>query len=327
MSIFLTFNLKAEILPGKSLPNSYHVVNSDTKSKDVEVNKCRVKGYVYVLHSASSRSPLPQVLVSTLDRKHQALSDSTGYYEMLVNVGDTTIFAFKPQLSEVVIWNYPFASQHEVVIDFYLGMDIQMLEVDKPVIYLYSALPLQVNISLNFLGDLSFSYPDYNTGWSIELKNNKIQIDNRSYPYLFWEGESNQINYIKEEELFGFYLNTDTVVSFLENSLTQLGLNSIEQTDFITFWAPRMIQSEYVFLQFLVDENYNEHVASINVDPLPNSSRRVYMLFTPYDSEVAPVKFKSQELQGFIREDFSLIEWGGSEIRSFKNLEYVSIAD
>ena len=95
----------------------------------------------------------------------------------------------------------------------------------------------------------------------------------------------------ENEKISGQLIKTDTLVDYLEASLTKMGLNQNEQTDFITFWAPQICLNEYVFIQFLIDEDYDEHIAGLDVSPIPDSRRRIFMQFTLLENEFVPFKY------------------------------------
>jgi hypothetical protein len=61
---------------------------------------------------------------------------------------------------------------------------------EKPVIYLYPSEETNVNVRLDYLGDLVCSYPSYsNEGWNVTAQPNGILTnneDNREYSSLFW---------------------------------------------------------------------------------------------------------------------------------------------
>ena len=218
---------------------------------------------------------------------------------------------------EIVIWNYKFKSQHHVHIDFYPSSNIMMMTVDKPVIYLYNESALKVDLSFSCIGDLTFTYPKYNDGWNLSVKGNTIMDLNtgKNYPYLFWESKTNQLDFKSEEKsIQGFLVNTDTLINFFENSLTSLGLNSTEQTDFITYWVPKLVQHDFVFLQFLVDTDYDAIISQIKISPQPTAMRRIFMLYTGHENEYLPFQVSAQEFTSFSRQGFTLVEWGGSEI-------------
>lgn len=301
----------AGIIPRKSIPtNSWRVI-SDSSDSNVEATKILVQGKVTDPYSGKG---LERVIVATLDRKHHTLTDSTGAYTLLLNAGDTSIFAFKSQWEEVVIWKYNFQGGHKTVIDFYLTPDFGQIEMDKPVIYMYSQEEMEVEITLDIKGDLTFSYPEYKDGWSCQVNKASISVNGRNYPYLFWEGTSTNLGFSSNQTIFeGFIIKTDTTTSFLENILMKTGLNDRERTDFITYWAPRLSEHPYAKIQFLFNETYDEQIASSSITPNPESVFKIYMLFEGSDVEMLH-KIKTQEIPRFERKGFTYVEWGGSEL-------------
>jgi len=166
--------------------------------------------------------------------------------------------------------------------------------------------------------NVTFTYPQYKESWTVKIgANGSIQdlTSQKNYPYLFWEGETKNLRYQAENKIVnGQLVKTDTLVNYLETSLTKLGLNEKEQTDFITFWAPSILAKDFVFIQFLIDEEYDELVAGLSVNPTPDSRRRIFMQFTLLENNFVPFEYSTQEFSSFKRSGFTLIEWGGSEI-------------
>lgn len=310
---FMGITFSSEDIPGKYVERAKYSVVSDEFSEKVPAGKCMVKGKVI-----SDDSLKAEGLISTLDRRRFTYTDQAGNFQLLLNETDTSLFFFKEGWEEIVIWKYPFKSQHVVTINFYPQSDMSMMIVDKPVIYLYNEEPLSVDISLNFKGDFKFTYPEYKDGWYVQLdQHNQIKDSKtgRTYPYLFWEGEMNTVDFSAENgKMEGFVLDTKNTISFLEEKLTRLGLNQTEKTDFITFWGPRMIKSPYALVQFIVDEEYEQRIAGISVQPQPDSKRRIYMIFAPIENAIPPFEIIPQDLPAFERKGFTLVEWGGSEI-------------
>tara|TARA_B110000046_G_C12885589_1_gene352044 strand:+ start:204 stop:695 length:492 start_codon:yes stop_codon:yes gene_type:complete len=145
----------------------------------------------------------------------------------------------------------------------------------------------------------------------------------QTYPYLFWEGEIQDLDFnSKNGEISGYFINTDSTIQFLESTLTALGLNRTEITDFITFWGPRIKVHNFATIQFLVDEEYHNQVASLNVTPKPDSQLWVYLLFQGTDNPTLTRKFTVPELPKFERQGFTVIEWGGSE---FMPVQYKAV--
>jgi hypothetical protein len=186
--------------------------------------------------------------------------------------------------------------------------------MDKPVIYVYPPHTTPVNIQLEVKGALGFTYPSYNQGWNLVAEpNGVLHINNQDYKYLFWEGTTHlhpsEINWAD-----GFMVEKKDLLSFLENTLTQMGLNSIEQQDFITYWYPLMSQHEKTYIHFMFNEVYDAY-AHLTVTPQPDQLLRVYMLWQNA-GEIKNLTLTPQEIPTFKREGFTVIEWGGSELKN-----------
>lgn len=241
-----------------------------------------------------------------------------GEYELLIPASDSILFFYSEEFGEIITQPYDFKVGHVVILDFY-PQDYGLFypAMDKPVIYCYSDQPLTATINLNIHGDLTFTYPKYDSGWTVDV-NQSGQLETnegKSYPYLFWEGKADDLDFKTNNDgsLDGFYLKTDSIVDFLEEQLNSIGLNRTEQTDFITYWSPRILENDFAFIQFLVDDEYARNVAEIAITPKPDQLKRVYILFSAVDKmpdfQINPQTFKQLERNGF-----TLVEWGGSEL-------------
>ena len=292
-----------------------HIVVSDKESADVPDGKCRVVGTIF-----NGANKLSNGLVSSLDRNRNGVSDENGEYSFLLSDDDTAIFFFKEGYNEQVIWSYNFQSGHEVRIDFYAGNNEEIQIVSKPVIYLYSKEDLTATVSPNFKGDLSFTFPPINDAWNVGLSNNEIVNlnDRKIYPYLFWEGDITGLEFDKiDNSLSGSLINSLDIVPFLESNLSALGLVQKEISDFITFWGPKMIQKKYVFVQFLEDDKVDEKLGQLSIYPEPNNLKRVFLMFETFD-ENPHITCTAQTFTNFDRNGFTVIEWGGTEIKKSK---------
>jgi len=303
-----------------------YVIISDEFSADIAVGKCLVVGQIIEPDYTGEGQiiPLSGGLVATLDRKKTATSNAEGKYSLLLDSKDTSLFFYKSGKEEIVIWKYNFRSQHKVTINFYPGINSSMIMVDKPVIYMYSDEKINAEITFTCKGNLTFTYPEYNEKWEVTIDQNIITenksgpngpLRGKNYPYLFWEAQQEELEFeIQNQTMNGFLISTDSVINFLENSLTALGLNSTEQTDFITFWAPRMIVKPFALVHFLIGDDYAKNISELNITPTPDALRRVFMVFTPLETNQVGLTIKSQELKSFERFGFTVVEWGGSEL-------------
>ena len=305
-----------QVASAESILKQYYNVVSNAPDKNVKAGTCLLKGKAVDLDG----KPIPGGVIANLDRSHSCTTDSNGNYSVTLSTKDTAVFFYHPQYGEIVIWKFEFKSQHVVVIDFFsMMLDDYPVEEEKPVIYIYADEPTTVSVQLHH-PDLKFTYPHYNNGWTVQASTDGVLKDSetgKNYPYLFWEGTAEQLSFTSQNDsVSGFMISSDSVVSFLESSLTALGLNQTEQTDFITYWGPRLAAHPYAFVQFIVDEQYDTKIAKLNVTPAPVSQRRIYLLFMPLDQAHVGFSFATQQLPPFERKGLTLIEWGGSELRN-----------
>ena len=190
-------------------------------------------------------------------------------------------------------------------------------EIAKPVIYLYPEQETKVNVQLTFNGTLTSTYPTLPPeGWTVTAQPDGTLTDEegRSYRYLFWEGVAD----VDWKQDSGFLVKAEDAREFLEQSLTQLGLNELEQNDFITYWLPKLEKNGESFVTFAA-EQYTDN-AILTVTPQPDSVLRVQMLISKVDdsNRAAFQKLPEQELPRFEREGFVLVEWGGTDLGTGK---------
>ena len=190
-------------------------------------------------------------------------------------------------------------------------------ETAKPVIYLYPEQETKVNVQLTFNGTLTSTYPTLPPeGWTVTAQPDGTLTDEegRSYRYLFWEGVAD----VDWKQDIGFLVKAEDAHEFLEESLTQLGLNELEQNDFITYWLPKLEKNGESFVTFAA-EQYTDN-AILTVTPQPDSVLRVQMLISKVDdsNRAAFQKLPEQELPRFEREGFVLVEWGGTDLGTGK---------
>ena len=313
-SIILIFSSFASF--SESIPRDIWVVKSDEKEATVKSNLCLITGNAY---EAFSETGIEGGIISNLSRTNSCKTDENGNFSLTISSLDTAIFFYHESYVEIVCWKYEFKGGHHVVMDFICSEklpDGMMYMEEKPVIYAYSNKTINADISLSNVQDLTFTYPQYNDGWCIEIDpESGISFDGKNYPYLFWEGEKNNLNFSSDNGVCeGFFIQTDTAITFFENSLYALGLNQKESTDFITYWAPRIERYDYATIQFLIDDQYDNTIGELIVSPKPDAKRRVYLLFEGGNSERPDISLIQPELTGFKREGFTIVEWGGTEL-------------
>ena len=185
-------------------------------------------------------------------------------------------------------------------------------EVLKPVIYLYPTSPQEVSVKLKYDGQLTDIYPGFNQpdGWKVLAQPSGELTDLttfKPYSYLFWEGQPTKEIALPNE---GFVVKGSDTVEFLQQKLAYLGLTAKEYNEMIVFWLPKMQHNAYNHVYFATT-SYTD-TARLEVEPKPDSVLRVFMVFRPLDQ---PKQVKEQSLQTFERKGFSVIEWGGSELK------------
>ena len=184
----------------------------------------------------------------------------------------------------------------------------EMVAEEKPVIYLYPETETRVTVKLDLSGELTCTYPAYDGGWVVTAAPDGTLTDEhgRTYNYLYWEGEvANGFDFSK-----GFCVAGSDTAAFLEDALDRLGLTRREANEFLVYWLPRMQDNPYNLIAFQ-QEAYTES-AKLTVSPRPDSVLRVFMAWKPL---ARPVDVPAQILPGFERRGFTLVEWGGAEVR------------
>lgn len=182
--------------------------------------------------------------------------------------------------------------------------------VAKPVIYLYPTKQEEVSVKFNFNGHITCTYPEYKNGWNVLAAPDGTITnldDNKQYSYLFWEGLSQDAQWDLSK---GFVVAGKDTKDFLQEKLAYLGLNPKEYNEFIVYWLPIMENNKFNLVAFAGKEY--EKMAPLLITPEPDSVLRVFMVFKPLDSytEVQP-----QELRSFKRKGFTVVEWGGTELK------------
>ncbi len=109
----------------------------------------------------------------------------------------------------------------------------------------------------------------------------------------------------------GFVVPKDSIVQFLQNKLSQLGLKPHEYNEFIVFWTPYLAQNEWNFIHFRIGKEYDV-ISTNEVNPVPETEIRIFMDFKKVN---APFDIEPQEITTPTRKGFTLVEWGGAELK------------
>ena len=185
-----------------------------------------------------------------------------------------------------------------------------------PVIYLYNENNEEelINVQLDLDGELDVTYPVYDTeeGWTVTATSDGVLTDENgdTYHFLFWDGKLNMDYDLSR----GFCVRGCDTEEFLNEALSELGLNEAEARGFMVYWLPLMEGNEYNVITFQTTA-YDDAVTHV-ITPAPDVTVSVNMLWyatTEY------VEIKPQELDGINpalseREGLTFVEWGGEEI-------------
>lgn len=293
----------------------FYVKSSETDSQ-LDENHARFEIHFSVPSNPAYKATLQTIELSCNGVIRTFTLDSTNTYSIDVAPGDYTfVLSAGTQYFEVFSPKITIQGKMKTTVQCtFRRVDEPMRIISyKPVIYTYAEQPTAISLNLDPVGEFTFTYPEYPDKWKGTVNpDGSFATDGKSYPYLFWEGKSD-ILANQQDFSEGFLVEKENVIHFLEQQLTEIGFNGKERTDFITFWGPRMTQSEKGIARFLVNERYDELVADLDVSPKPDHQYRLYLLWTPVDASFNE-KMAPQQLPKMERGGLTIVEWGGSVV-------------
>lgn len=180
----------------------------------------------------------------------------------------------------------------------------------KPIIYIYPKEQTKVSIKVGKPENLSHTYPKYENGWEVIAKPNGDLIDTktgRNLYALYWEGK----NTVEPNMNEGFIVKGKDTITFLEEKLKILGLNEREANEFIIYWLPKLESNKYNFIRFQTEEEINNNMP-LEIEPKPDTVIRVVMEFKALEE---PIQIQEQNLKTPERIGYTVVEWGGTEIK------------
>lgn len=205
----------------------------------------------------------------------------------------------------------------------------------KPVIYLYPKVPTKVTLQFNAPMQFTTDIPTYKNSWQVMAQPNGLLTNlrpeltdcnsfkypefgseyaytaclNNKYPYLYWSGNVLSQNYTEPNE--GWIVERQDLSNFMKNKLTGLGLNTTEESDFLSYWFPKMLSKEspYYKISFLTTNELNS-LFPMTIIPRPDTIFRIFLDYQP--REILPsTSPQPQVLNKLVRNGFTLVEWGG----------------
>lgn len=182
--------------------------------------------------------------------------------------------------------------------------------IDKPMIYIYPTNDIDLKIKLINDDKLTHTYPKYVNEWNVHVTKDSTIFDyktKRNYYALYWEGIDNTSIDMNE----GFVVKGEQTATFLENKLSYLGLNDKEINEFVVYWLNKMENNNYNFIRFRTLKEINEYMP-LEFSQKPDTLIRVIMDFKPLNEKI---NVKEQILEKVERKGFTIVEWGGREIK------------
>ena len=182
---------------------------------------------------------------------------------------------------------------------------------DKPIIYIYPEKDMNVSVKLPLKDNITVSYPKYIDGWNVYAKADGTLLDldtNKELYSLYYEAIP-EVGYEVKDD--GFVVEGKDVAEFLDEKLEVLGLNAKEREEFIVYWLPILEGNKYNYIRFATKEEINENTP-LEITPAPQTLIRVMMTFKGLDN---PIDVKEQELTRVERNGYTVVEWGGVNLK------------
>ena len=220
------------------------------------------------------------------------------------------IFCLRYKIYDSIIFIKNYKSYKEEIEEF-RKLQIKHPSIEKPIIYIYPTETIDVNIKLGKKENLSCTYPKYYNGWNVTANSDGTLIDNnpgRKLYALYWEGR-NILKDINMNE--GFCIKGEDTIKFLEEKLEILGLNEREAEEFIIYWLPKMENNKYNYIRFETIEEQNIAMP-LDINPKPDTLIRIMMDWKGLENRI---ELKEQILTHAKRERYTVVEWGGSELK------------
>lgn len=175
----------------------------------------------------------------------------------------------------------------------------------KPILYLYPEKETKVTVELEHPENLLTTYPKYQDGWKVIVKENgdMYDINNKYYYALYWDEQiTNKIDF-KE----GFYVEKGNAITFLEEKLNIIGLSPKERNEFIMYWLPIIETNNKSIIYFEQTEEL-ENNNKLIITPKPDTLLRVRIHIKKVNKKI---NIKEQKLVSHKRIGFTAVEWGG----------------
>ncbi len=177
--------------------------------------------------------------------------------------------------------------------------------VFKPNIYLYPTENTTLRVSLSFPagGRVTSSIPDYRSGWQVSVDTNGII--NGKYEYLFYESSQPDVWQAKE----GWLIGRVDLEQFFTANLSEYGFIGREIKDFTDYWIPKLKGYDYYEI-YPQDKEIIDSVITLGITKTPDSVLRLFYLIRGTSSATDDKISAPVDIAPFIRNGFSVAEWG-----------------
>jgi CarboxypepD_reg-like domain len=278
-------NLKNDVVEDENESTSSNPINiiesSTAKSDELD---CRISGQII----DENKEPVVGVAIRIKDTSSGAYTNENGKFEInQVQPGAYTLIISNVGYEETTLDVQLKAGDHFSFIGQISSVRMELL---KPIIYIYPEETTEVEVSLNYDGKITTTYPKLpSQGWKVTAYPDGTLIDENEKEYyaLYWEGEPRKP--LRMED--GFVVSKDQTIPFLEEKLAQLGLKAKESNEFIIFWLPVLEKNAFNLIRFAGDDYLEQ--AQLNISPTPETIIRVTMVFQGLDEEI---EFPIQDL-------------------------------
>ncbi len=205
----------------------------------------------------------------------------------------------------------------------------------KPVVYLYPTTPTDVSVKFATEVKLTTQIPNYSGGWNVKAYPNGNLVDLQPqatecedidvthagseyaanacktgvYPYIYWAGTIVRNEYPRVNK--GWVVEKKNLATFMDDKLTEMGLNNTEKADMTSYWVQKMLNenSNYYRVSFLQTNDMNRFVP-MAVKPTPDTVFRIFLDYQALESK-PETELQPQNLTKLVRNGFTFVEWGG----------------
>lgn len=180
----------------------------------------------------------------------------------------------------------------------------------KPVIYLYPVSKTKVDIIVEVPGEIFVSIPEYKEeGWRdvVAYPDGRLFYEGQTYNELYYESSITPIDPPNR----GKIVSKSDLRSSLVFITSRLGLNNLEQAEFLAYWMPRLmkVDKQYIQLSVFTPEE-KELIDRVKITPVPDT----FIQFIMYFKGLEEIKrMEALELPEITpqRKGFTAVEWGG----------------